>query len=94
MSDSRKWVEWGEGVEILTRPMCGGCLDLKRRLAEAGIDFRELDVDTADGRAAAAWYDSPALLPAVAVNGQLIEGSGDVAALVDTVMKASKGGGA
>ena len=90
MSDRRKWVEWGEGVEVLTRRMCGGCQDLKRRLAEAGIAFRELDVDTVNGRAAAAWYDSPAILPAVAIDGQLIDGKGDPAALFNAVKTKSE----
>ena len=94
MSDQRKWVEWGDGVEVLTRAMCGGCQELKRRLTKAGIAFRELDVDTVDGRAAAAWYDSPAVLPAVAIDGQRIEGDGDPDALFDAVIQASKGEGA
>ena len=91
MSDGRKWTDWGEGVEILTRRMCSGCRELKRHLRDAEIAFRELDVDTADGRAAAAWYDSPSLLPTVAIDGQLIEGNGESAALFDAVMEALGG---
>lgn len=87
MSDERKWTDWGEGVEILTRRMCGGCQELKRRLRDAGIMFRELDIDTVDGQAAAAWYDSPALLSAVAVNGRLLEGAGDVDKLLADLCK-------
>lgn len=74
-------VDWGDGIKVLTRPMCTACQELKRRLREAGIPFRELDLDTVDGRAAAAWYGGPTLLPAVAVNGRLLEGSGNVDAL-------------
>ena len=70
-------MDWGDGIEVLTRALCGGCQELKRRLKEAGIAFRELDVATLDGRAAAAWYGDPELLPAMAVNGRLLEGSGD-----------------
>ena len=87
MTQRKRWVEWGDGVEVLTRAMCGGCQDLKRRLKEAGIAFRELDVATLDGRAAAAWYDDPGLLPAVAIDGRLIEAGGDVDALFEAVLK-------
>ena len=87
MTQQKRWVEWGDGVEVLTRAMCGGCQDLKRRLKEAGIAFRELDVATLDGRAAAAWYDDPGLLPAVAVDGRLIDMGGDVDALFEAVLK-------
>mgnify|MGYP001159389031 CR=1 FL=1 len=85
-----KWVECGDGVEVLTRAMCIGCQELKRRLAEAGIAFRELDVATLDGRAAAAWYGDPGLLPAVAIDGRLIESNGDVDALFQTVTRLAK----
>lgn len=84
-------IDWGDGVDVLTRAMCGGCLEFKRRLAEAGIAFHEWDIDTADGRAAAAWYDSPALLPTVAVHGQLIEANGDPAVLFDAVKSKTQG---
>jgi glutaredoxin len=85
--EKRRWVDWGDGVEVLTRAMCGGCQELKRRLKEAGIAFRELDVATVDGRAAAAWYGDPGLLPAMAIDGQLVEMSGDVDRLFEAVMK-------
>ncbi|HOF18420.1 MAG TPA: glutaredoxin domain-containing protein [Phycisphaerae bacterium] len=81
------WVDWGDGVEVLTRAMCSGCQELKRRLTEAGIAFRELDVATVDGRAATAWYGDPGLLPAVAIDGRLIESGGDVDALFEAVLK-------
>ena len=87
MTQPKRWVDWGDGVEVLTRAMCGGCQDLKRRLKEAGIAFRELDVATLDGRAAATWYDDPGLLPAVAIDGRLIEAGGDVDALFEAVLK-------
>ena len=80
--ETRRWVDWGDGIEVLTRALCGGCQELKRRLKEAGIAFRELDVATLDGRAAAAWYGDPELLPAMAVNGRLLKGSGDPAKLL------------
>ena len=94
MSDHDIRIDWGEGVDVLTRAMCSGCRELKRLLADAGIVFPEWDVDTPNGRAAAAWYDNPALLPAVAVQGQLIEGNGDAAALFDEVSRSLKGGSA
>jgi len=81
---------WGDGIEVLTRAMCSACQELKRRLQEAGIAFRELDLDTVDGRAAAAWYDDPALLPAVAIDGRLIEASGDVDALFKVAMQTTR----
>jgi len=84
------WADWGDGVEVLTRAMCGGCQDLKRRLKEVGIAFRELDVATVDGRAAAAWYGDPGLLPAVAIDGQLLGSEGDVAALFKAVVERRK----
>jgi len=65
-------------VEIITRRMCGGCQDLKRRLAEAGIEFTEYDADTADGMAVWAWYGAPSILPAVVVDGCLLPSAGDV----------------
>ena len=74
-------------VELMSRRPCGGCQDLKRRLAQAGIEYVEHDVDTADGLAAWAWHDAPALLPAVAVDGQLLDGSGDVEALFETITR-------
>ena len=86
-----KWVDWGDGVEVLTRAMCSGCQELKRRLKEAGIAFRELDVATLDGRAAAAWYGDPGLLPAVAIDGRLIESGGDVDALFEALIRTVKG---
>ena len=87
MTQRKRRVDWGDGVEVLTRAMCGGCQDLKRRLKEAGIAFRELDMATVDGRAATAWYGDPGLLPAVAIDGRLIEVNGDVDALFETVLK-------
>ena len=89
--EEKHWVKWGDGVEVLTRAMCGGCQDLKRRLKEAGIAFQELDVATVDGRAAAAWYDDPPLLPAAAVDGQLIEAGSEVHVLFKAVENAVRG---
>ena len=86
-----KWVDWGDGVEVLTRAMCGGCQELKRRLTETGIAFRELDVATLDGRAATAWDGDPGLLPAVAIDGRLLEVSGDVDALFEALMRPAIG---
>ena len=75
----------GPKVEIITRRLCGGCQDLKRRLKEAGIQYVEHDTETVDGLAAWAWYDAPALLPAVAVGGRLLPNAGDVEALFEAV---------
>ena len=74
-------------VEIITRRLCGGCQELQRRLAEAGVDYVEHDAETADGLAAWAWYDAPGLLPAVAVGGRLLPGAGDVDALFEAITK-------
>jgi len=74
-------------VELITRRLCGGCQELKRRLSEAGVEFVEHDTETPDGLAAWAWYDAPELLPAVAVDGQLLDGSGDVEALFETITR-------
>jgi len=89
-NNANRWADWGDGIEVLTRAMCGACQELKRRLKEAGIPFRELDLDTVDGRAAAAWYGDPALVPAVAIDGQLTDMGGDVNALFKTVVAAVK----
>ena len=84
--NKHRWANWGDGVEVLTRALCGGCQELKRRLTQAGIAFRELDVATVDGRAASAWYGDPELLPAVAVDGHLLGRDGDVDALFSSVL--------
>jgi len=89
MTQQERWVEWGDGVEVLSRKLCGACQELKRRLTETGTEFRDLDVDTVDGRAAAAWYGDPPLLPAVTLNGRLLEGAGDVDSLLDAILKAA-----
>jgi len=81
------WVTWGTGVEVLSRRLCGGCQELKHRLREAGIPFRELDIDTVDGCAAWAYYGAPAVSPAVAIDGRLIDRDGDVDALFEAVMR-------
>ena len=91
MTQKKRWVEWGDGAEVLSRKLCGACQELKRRLTETGTEFRELDMDTVDGRAAAAWYGDPPLLPAVAVNGRLLDGAGDVEALFKAIMKSANG---
>ncbi len=85
------WVKWGTGVEVLTRRLCGGCQELKHRLREANIPFHELDIDTVDGLAAWAYYGAPAVSPAVAIDGRLVDGSGDVDALFEAVVR-SQGG--
>ena len=99
MNDNKvnRWADWGDGIEVLTRAMparrslgaggCSACQELKRRLKEACIAFRELDLDTVDGRAAAAWYGDPGLVPAVAIEGQLIDAGGDVDALFAELSK-------
>ena len=89
--EERRWVAWGDGVEVLTRAMCGGCQELKRRLKEGGIAFRELDVATVDGRAAAAWYGDPGLLPAVAINGRLLDASGNMDVLFEAIVELRSG---
>lgn len=72
-------------VEIITRRLCGGCQELKRRLKSAGVEYVEHDTETPDGLAAWAWYDAPELLPAVAVNGRLLPNAGDVDALFEVI---------
>ena len=74
-------------VELMTRRLCGGCQELKRRLAKAGVEFVERDAETVDGLAAWAWYDAPEVLPAAAVDGRLLPGAGDIDALFAAVMK-------
>jgi hypothetical protein len=74
-------------IEILTRPLWGGCQELKRRLTDAGVPFVECDVATSDGLAAWAWYDAPPLLPCVAVDGRLLDGSGDPDGLFEAITK-------
>jgi len=59
-------------VEVISRRQCSACQDLKRRLAEAGIEFADWDTATVEGRAAAAWYDNPDVLPQVAFDGRLL----------------------
>ena len=72
-------------VEVITRRLCGGCQELKRRLSEADVQFVEHDIETVDGLAAWAWYDAPELLPAVAVDGRRLDASGDVDALFEAI---------
>ena len=72
-------------VEIITRRLCGGCQELKRRLSEAGVEYVEHDTETADGLAAWAWYDAPDLLPTVAIDGRLLPGAGDVDTLFEAI---------
>ena len=79
----KRWVQWGcSGVEVLSRAICGGCQELKRRLQNAGIEYLDLDVATVDGRGGAAWYDEPEVLPAAAVDGRLLQNAGDADALM------------
>ncbi|MFO7899767.1 MAG: glutaredoxin domain-containing protein [Planctomycetota bacterium] len=73
-------------IEIITRRLCGGCQELKRRLKETGIEYVEHDAETVDGLAAWAWYDAPALVPAVAIDGRLLPGVGDPDALFEAVI--------
>lgn len=80
--------KWGHGIDVLTRPLCGGCKDLKKRLKDAGIPFRAWNTETATGTAVAAWYDSPPLLPAVAIDGVLIAPGGDPVALFEAIQRA------
>ena len=77
-------------VEIITRRLCGGCQELKRRLSEAGVEYVEHDTETPDGLAAWAWYDAPALLPAVVIDGQLLPGAGDVGALFEAITQSTE----
>ena len=77
-------------VEIITRRLCGGCQELKRRLSEAGVEFVERDAETADGLAAWAWYDAPGLLPAVVIDGRLLQNAGDMDALFEAIAEADE----
>ena len=79
-------------VEVITRRLCGGCQELKHRLAEAGVEYVEHDTETPDGLAAWAWYDAPELLPAVAVDGRRLDASGDVDALLEAILAATGAG--
>ena len=72
-------------VEVITRQLCGGCQELKKRLSEAGVEYVEHDTETVDGLATWAWYDAPELLPAVAVDGRLLDPIGDVDALFEAI---------
>lgn len=74
-------------VEILTRRLCGGCQELRRKLSEAGVEFVEHDTETADGLAAWAWYGAPDLLPAVAIDGRRLSGAGDPDALFEAITR-------
>ena len=84
--DVARLVPWGRGVEVLTRPMCGGCHSLVVRLAWLGIRFRRLSIDTEDGLAAWAYYGAPPVSPAAAIDGQLIDGGGDPDQLFHAVL--------
>ena len=81
-------IKWGHGIDVLTRPLCGGCADLKKRLKKAGIPFRAWNTATVNGLAVAAWYDSPTLLPAVAIDGVLLKHGGDPDALFKAIQRA------
>lgn len=89
--DVRPWLLWGRGIEVLTRPLCGACAALKRRLRRAGIPFREWSHGALDGLAVWAYYDAPAVAPAVAIDGRLIEGSGDADQLFAEVLRHQEG---
>ena len=79
-------------VEVITRRLCGGCQDLKKKLSKAGVEFAERDVETVDGLAAWAWYGAPALLPAVAIGGQLLPAAGNVDALFEAITQQTTAG--
>ncbi|MFW6159070.1 MAG: hypothetical protein ACOC8E_06920 [Planctomycetota bacterium] len=74
-------------VEVITRPLCGGCQELKRKLSDAGVEFVEHDTETIDGLAAWAWYDAPDLVPAAAVDGRLLPNAGDPDALFEAITR-------
>ena len=59
-------------IEVLTRPGCSGCEQIKKLLSDKKIKFVEHDISTIDGLAMAAWYDNPDTVPQVAVNGILV----------------------
>jgi hypothetical protein len=80
-------------IEIITRRLCGGCQESKRRLKSAGVEYVEHDTETPDGLAAWAWYDAPELLPAAAVDGRRLDASGDVDALLEAILAATEAGG-
>ena len=54
-------------VTIITRDLCGGCLDLKEILSAHDIEFSELDAASANGMAELSMvFDGPdTMLPAV-----------------------------
>jgi glutaredoxin len=79
-------------IEIITRRLCGGCQELKRRLTKAGVEFVEHDTETPDGLAAWAWYDAPELLPGVVVDGRLLPNSGDADALFEAILATTEAG--
>jgi glutaredoxin len=81
----------GPKVEVITRRLCGGCQDLKRRLEDAGVEYVEHDTETSDGLAAWAWYDAPGLLPAVAIGGRLLPNAGDAEALFKAIKQEEAG---
>ena len=72
-------------VEIITRRLCGGCQELKRRLSRAGVSFIERDTETIDGLAAWAWRDAPNPLPAAVIDGRLLPNAGDATALNEAI---------
>jgi glutaredoxin len=77
-------------IEVITRPRCGGCQELKARLSEAGLSFTEYDAETPDGLAVWAWYDAPEQLPALALDGHLLPGSGNPERLFEALTKGKR----
>ena len=75
--------DWtGPTVEVISNPLCGGCQELKAKLTERGVAYADWDVTTVCGLAMSAWYGSPDVLPAVVVDGVLLDEPGDVLELV------------
>jgi len=64
----------GDGViEIFTKRLCSGCVEVKRVLDAAGVSYREWDCDTVDGLAEWAFRGAPETLPAVWAGGAWVD---------------------
>jgi mycoredoxin len=61
-------------MTLFSTEWCGYCRRLKRGLDEAGIVYREIDVDTDESAAAAIMVATggPRTVPTVAVDGRLL----------------------
>ncbi|MGH2787545.1 MAG: glutaredoxin family protein [Actinomycetota bacterium] len=61
-------------MTLFSTEWCGHCRRLKRGLEEAGIDYREIDVDADESAAAAIMIATggPRTVPTVAVDGRLL----------------------